>query len=128
MYKWYGLAVVCYAYLADVPPGEDHDAEDSAFCKSRWFRRGWTLQELVAPTNVEFLSEDWEPIGSKHALVNLVENVTKIDHKALLNVWHLDTFSIAQRLSWAAKRQTTRVEDRAYSLLGIFDKIGRAHV
>ncbi|KAM5545091.1 hypothetical protein V8D89_001202 [Ganoderma adspersum] len=121
MYKWYGLAAVCYAYLADVPPGEDHHAKGSAFRESRWFCRGWTLQELIAPLSVEFLSNDWAPIGSKHALADLVENVTKIEERALLHVKPLDTFSVAQRLSWAAYRETTRVEDRAYSLLGLFD-------
>ena len=121
MYKWYGLAAVCYAYLADVPPGEYHHAWGSAFRKSRWFLRGWTLQELIAPLSVEFLSQDWAPIDSKHGLVDLVESVTKIDERALLHLGPLDTFSVAQRLSWAANRETTRVEDRAYSLLGIFD-------
>ena len=121
MYKWYGLARVCYAYVADVPPGEDHREEYSNFRKSRWFQRGWTLQELIAPLRVEFFSKDWTPIGSKHALVDLVESVTKIDHEALLHWSSLDKFSVAQRLSWAANRKTTRVEDRAYSLLGIFD-------
>nr|VWP01294.1 Zn(2)-C6 fungal-type domain-containing protein [Ganoderma boninense] len=121
MYKWYHLAAVCYAYLANVPPGEDNHAEGSAFRKSRWFRRGWTLQELIAPAVVEFLSKDWGPIGSKDTLVDLVESVTKIDRMALLRLEPLGTFSVAQRLSWAAERQTTRVEDQAYSLLGIFD-------
>ena len=121
MYKWYGLAAVCYAYLSDVPPGEDHHAEDSAFRKSRWFRRGWTLQELIAPFSVEFVSKDWASIGSKHDLHDLVESITKIDYKALLHLKPLDTFSVAQRLSWAANRETKRVEDQAYSLLGIFD-------
>ena len=123
MYKWYDLADVCYAYLADVPrpPKEDDRAMGYAFRKSRWFGRGWTLQELIAPFWVEFLSQDWVPIGSKHALVNLVQSVTNIDEKALLRLEPLDAFSVAQRLSWAAGRETTRVEDRAYSLLGIFN-------
>ncbi|KAM5545093.1 hypothetical protein V8D89_001204 [Ganoderma adspersum] len=121
MYKWYGLAAVCYAYLADVPPGTDHQAKGSAFRKSRWFRRGWTLQELIAPFSVQFLSEEWAPIGSKRELVDLVESVTKIDERALLRVEPLDMFSVAQRLSWAAYRETTREEDQAYSLLGMFD-------
>ncbi|PIL28696.1 hypothetical protein GSI_08740 [Ganoderma sinense ZZ0214-1] len=121
MYKWYGRAAVCYAYLTDVPPGEDHQAKDSHFRKSRWFKRGWTLQELIAPISVEFLSKDWAPIGSKHTLANLVETVTNINYKALWNLEPLNKFSVAQRLSWAANRETTRMEDKAYSLLGIFD-------
>ncbi|KAM5546170.1 hypothetical protein V8D89_000296 [Ganoderma adspersum] len=121
MYRWYRLAAVCYAYLADVPPGDDHHAEGSRFHASRWFGRGWTLQELIAPGWVEFLSEDWAPIGSKQSLVELVESVANIHYKALLQLEPLEAFSVAQRLSWAAKRQTTRKEDRAYSLLGIFN-------
>ncbi|PIL28693.1 hypothetical protein GSI_08737 [Ganoderma sinense ZZ0214-1] len=121
MYKWYGLAAVCYVYLADVPPGQNPHYKRSAFRRSQWFTRGWTLQELIAPFWVEFVSKDWTPIGSKLALVDLVENVTKIDYKALLHLEPLEEFSIAQRLSWAAGRKTTRKEDRAYSLLGIFN-------
>ena len=121
MYKWYGRADVCYAYLADVPPGEDLQDEESTFRNSRWFCRGWTLQELIAPLDVVFLSKGWVPLGSKHDLVELVESVTKIDEGALLHLQPLDAFSVAQRLSWAANRKTTREEDRAYSLLGIFD-------
>ncbi|PIL28778.1 hypothetical protein GSI_08822 [Ganoderma sinense ZZ0214-1] len=121
MYRWYSLADICVAYLADVPPGDNHHADDSCFHRSRWFRRGWTLQELIAPVWLEFLSQDWAPIGSKHVLVSLVESVTDIDYEALLKLKPLDAFSVAQRLSWAAKRETTREEDRAYSLLGIFD-------
>ncbi|PIL29187.1 hypothetical protein GSI_09236 [Ganoderma sinense ZZ0214-1] len=121
MYAWYARAIVCYAYLADVPAGEDHGAPRSRFRKSRWFTRGWTFQELLAPRHVEFVAQDWTAIGSKHTLVSLVEGITGIDERALLHLTPLDKFSVSQRLSWASKRQTTRVEDEAYSLLGIFD-------
>nr|VWP01210.1 Aspartyl proteinase [Ganoderma boninense] len=121
MYRWYALARVCYAYLADVRLEEDPHAGGSAFRQSRWFQRGWTLQELIAPAYVEFLSKDWSHIGSKHTLADLVEGITAIHYAALLRLKSLDSFSVAQRLSWAAERQTTRVEDKAYSLLGIFD-------
>ena len=121
MYLWYTLAHVCYAFLPDVPAKEDHVSAGSCFRKSRWFTRGWTLQELIAPVDVRFLSMEWMFIGSKDSLADLVVDITKIQHDALLNLGSLDEFSIAQRLSWAAERQTTRVEDRAYSLLGIFD-------
>ena len=118
MYQWYGHARICYAYLADVHSSADWTA---AFRSSRWFRRGWTLQELIAPFAVTFLSADWRAIGSKHALVDIVEEITGIPGDALLHEASLDEFSVAQRLSWAAPRETTRVEDRAYSLPGIFD-------
>ena len=121
MYAWYARAIVCYAYLADVPAEEDHGAPRSKFRRSRWFTRGWTLQELIAPRHVEFIAQDWTSIGSKHTLISLVEGVTGVNERALLHLTSLDKFSVSQRLSWASRRQTTRVEDQAYSLLGIFD-------
>ncbi|PIL28922.1 hypothetical protein GSI_08969 [Ganoderma sinense ZZ0214-1] len=121
MYAWYARAEICYAFLADVPPAADHRKPRSDFRGSLWFTRGWTLQELIAPRDVLFLSGDWAPIGPKYALVDLIQDITGISEEALLHVEPLDQFSVAQRLSWAAGRETTRVEDQAYSLLGIFD-------
>ncbi|TBU57945.1 HET-domain-containing protein [Dichomitus squalens] len=121
MYQWYGHATECYAYLVDVPPGKDPRLPKSKFRSSRWFRRGWTLQELIAPTRIKFLSKDWEVVGTKYTLAYLIDEITGIPEEALLHEKALDTFSVAQRLSWAANRTTTRVEDRAYSLFGIFD-------
>ncbi|KAM5542165.1 hypothetical protein V8D89_004038 [Ganoderma adspersum] len=122
MYAWYKAADVCYAYLADVPPDEDPHEDHSAFRRSRWFTRGWTLQELIAPRNLLFLSGRWMVLGSKEKFADLVSAITGISVKAL---HHPDSvtrsFSVAQRLSWAASRETTREEDRAYSLLGLFD-------
>ncbi|KAI1785938.1 HET-domain-containing protein [Ganoderma leucocontextum] len=120
MYQWYACADVCYAFLADVPAEEDRRRKDSKFRLSRWFTRGWTLQELIAPANVVFLCGDWTFIGSKHSLASLLAEITNISYNALLRVEPLKEFSVAERLSWAARRQTTRVEDRAYSVLGIF--------
>ncbi|KAM5533210.1 hypothetical protein V8D89_013166 [Ganoderma adspersum] len=120
MFQWYAGAAVCYTFLADVPSGEGPDADGSRFRLSRWFTRGWTLQELVAPSELLFLSSDWEVIGSKRELATLVETVSGVDREALLREKPLNKFSVAQRFSWAAQRQTTRIEDRAYSLLGIF--------
>ncbi|KAM5546190.1 hypothetical protein V8D89_000316 [Ganoderma adspersum] len=121
MYQWYSRADVCYTFLQDVPAKEDHKAEDSRFRRSRWFTRGWTLQELIAPKDLVFLAWDWTVIGSKESLAKPVTEITNIDYNALLHIEPLDEFSVAQRLSWAAKRETTRMEDRAYSMLGIFD-------
>ncbi|PIL23332.1 hypothetical protein GSI_14643 [Ganoderma sinense ZZ0214-1] len=121
MYQWYALADVCYAFLASVPHEDDHQGEDSCFRECRWFTRGWTLQELIAPTDVVFLSKTWTSIGTKRSLATLVAEITNVSYNALLHIEPLEEFSVAQRLSWASTRKTTRVEDRAYSLLGIFD-------
>ena len=120
MYEWYRGATVCYAYLADVPFDENHHAVSSSFRTSRWYDRGWTLQELIAPSALTFLSKDWKVIGTKGSLCDLVEAVTGIPEEALLHTKPLHAFSVAERFSWAAERQTMREEDRAYSLLGIF--------
>ena len=120
MFKSYAGSAVCYTFLADVPSWQDPNAPGSRFRQSRWFTRGWTLQELIAPSELIFLSFDWEIIGSKHQLATLVEEVSGVDREALLRQKSLNKFSVARRLSWAAQRQTTRVEDRAYSLLGLF--------
>ncbi|XPS72797.1 hypothetical protein M3J09_004958 [Ascochyta lentis] len=114
MYAWYREADSCYAYLSDV--NEKH-----RFYRSRWFRRGWTLQEMLAPADVLSFDASWTPIGFKSSLASTISRHTGIDKKALLDGTTLNTFSIAERMSWAAKRQTTRVEDKAYCLLGIFD-------
>ena len=129
MYLWYQSSAVCYAYLADVPdsgdsgPGSSGAAGFSGTCfrRSKWFTRGWTLQELIAPKVVVFLSAGWRIFGSKSSLDAIVQEITGIDRAILTHQLSLDQVSVAKRMSWAAKRQTTRVEDMAYSLLGIFD-------
>ena len=120
MFQWYAGSAICYTFLADVPPGRDPHAPRSHFRRSRWFKRGWTLQELIAPSELVFLSSDWTVIGSKRELAALVEEVSGVDRAALLRQKSLHRFSVAQRLSWAARRETKRLEDRAYSLLGLF--------
>ncbi|KAE8164565.1 ankyrin repeat-containing domain protein [Aspergillus tamarii] len=113
MYRWYQEAEVCYAYLADVPSRKE-------FKESRWFTRGWTLQELIAPTKLIFLDEEWTELGSKADLQQAISECTRIPIGVLSGDDDIESFSIAQRMSWAAERVTTRVEDRAYSLLGLF--------
>ena len=119
MYAWYQNAQKCYVFLADVPTGEDCCEEDSTFRKSRWFTRGWTLQELLAPSTVEFYGQDWHEIGTRFVLKDVLTEITGIDHDILLD-GKFETASIAKKMSWASKRTTTRVEDIAYCLLGIF--------
>ena len=91
-----------------------------AFRTSRWFTRGWTLQELIAPTSVEFFSENWELLGDRKSLERHICEITGIPSQALRGS-PLAEFSTTERMSWAETRQTTREEDIAYSLLGMFD-------
>ncbi|KAH9936836.1 HET-domain-containing protein [Epithele typhae] len=121
MFNWYVLSEVCYAYLEDVGADEDHGAVGSEFRTSRWHTRGWTLQELLAPTFMVFMSRDWTPIGTKHQLSILLSEVTGIDRAHLKREKAFLDASVAERMSWAASRTTTRVEDEAYCLLGLFD-------
>ncbi|OHW93092.1 HET domain containing protein [Colletotrichum incanum] len=120
MFRWYKNAAVCYAFLSDVPSDSALD-EDSPFAKSEWFTRGWTLQELVAPKRLNFYSCEWKYLGSKTHLSGVVSRITGIDEMTLQGRRQLHLSSIAARMSWEAKRETTREEDRAYSLLGLFD-------
>ncbi|EJF60780.1 hypothetical protein DICSQDRAFT_137331 [Dichomitus squalens LYAD-421 SS1] len=120
LYLYYTLAEVCYAYLQDVPSNVAIESDRSAFRTSRWYKRGWTLQELIAPHLLIFLTVDWEILGSKSELAELVQDITRIPAAVLRKEMKLEDVSIAQRMSWAAARETTRVEDEAYCLLGIF--------
>lgn len=115
MFQWYQKAKVCFAYLSDV----DFSSKEPGFSQSRWFTRGWTLQELIAPPNVEFYDCHWNMIGSKEGLKELIYTITDINPDVLAT-GDVGAVPVGQRMSWASKRQTTRREDRAYCLLGIF--------
>ena len=131
MYSWYSRAEVCYAYLEDVFQAITLDgavtsakvrkrgiASDGLFGESRWFTRGWTLQELLAPQSVTFYDRHWTEIGTKSNLLFEVSQATGIAHEFLESPHNA---SVAQKMSWASNRQTTRPEDIAYCLLGLFD-------
>lgn len=132
MFRYYSVADVCYAYLADVPT-EDwlkdpySDGSDPAYVRyskfgqSEWHKRGWTLQELIAPPTVIFLSQDWVSLGAKADLAQVLSLCTGIPEGLFTSSQRPSHFSIAQRMSWAAQRVTTRHEDEAYCLMGIFD-------
>ncbi|EJF59027.1 HET-domain-containing protein, partial [Dichomitus squalens LYAD-421 SS1] len=120
MFFWYSRSNVCYAYLVDVPNGKETDAQ-SRFHTSRWFSRGWTLQELIAPRALLFLSRDWQLFGTKAALSGAIEKITGIELSVLKQQKPLSAIPVIVRMAWAAKRETEKVEDRAYSLFGIFD-------
>jgi hypothetical protein len=127
MFRWYQNAAKCYVYLSDVSTTKRKSSErfsdcvwESAFRESRWFKRGWTLQELLAPKSVEFFSRDCKRLGDKRTLERQIHEVTTITIPALRGN-HLSQFDVGERLSWAENRQTTREEDKAYSMLGIFN-------
>ncbi|KAF7540543.1 hypothetical protein G7Z17_g12166 [Cylindrodendrum hubeiense] len=121
MFRWYEQAQCCFAYLEDVSHGGEDDPNPirDDFEASRWFTRGWTLQELLAPQSVEFFDRKWTYLGNKKELAPRISNRTGIDEETLLG-GELSSASVAQKMSWAASRQTTRLEDIAYCLLGIF--------
>jgi hypothetical protein len=127
MFRWYRNADRCYVYLSDVSSpafrvNQDSDPPlwDSDFRKSRWFARGWTLQELLAPSTVEFFSREWIRLGDKASLTQQIFEVTGIPHLALQGA-PLSQFSVNERLRWKEHRHTKLKEDGAYSLSGIFD-------
>ncbi|KAI0372741.1 HET-domain-containing protein [Pilatotrama ljubarskyi] len=120
MYEWYAAADVCFAYLYDVSDKEHPKKHTSSFRQSKWFRRGWTLQELIAPKSLEFVSAEWRFIGTKASLAQVVEEITGIQREILTHERSLSTVSVARRMSWASRRQTKRPEDESYSLMGIF--------
>ena len=120
MYHWY-KGQLCYAYLADVPHTSHQGSieTDSAFAKSRWFTRGWTLQELIAPSRVVFFDETWQFMGTRSNFKDFIAEKTSIDRE-VLDGEDPTLSSIAKRMSWASQRETTRVEDLAYCLMGLF--------
>lgn len=137
MYAWYSKAKVCYAYLSDVNIRAANGNPDKllvSVLRSQWFDRGWTLQELLAPQQVIFFADDWSVIGQKRGeatypgtlilrtedLQHGISRKTGIPIEALQDPRSIRRFSAAQRMSWAAYRKTTRVEDRAYCMLGLF--------
>jgi hypothetical protein len=119
MFRWYRDAKTCYAYLSDVPPHSDPLSGNSAFPGSRWFTRGWTLQELIAPTSVYFYTAQWTCIGTKESLSDKIASITGIPG-TILRGSDCRNESVARRMSWVSRRITTRKEDIAYCLLGIF--------
>lgn len=120
MYQYYRRADDCIAYLSDVADRVDSPGFEPSFQKSVWFTRCWTLQELLAPRYMTFYNSSWERLDTKEGLLASISDITTIDKSALEGL-SLANFSIAQRMSWASYRQATRIEDIAYSLMGLFD-------
>jgi hypothetical protein len=127
MFKWYRDASICYTYLNDVvfsAPNENmflSDRQDRRGQPSEWFERGWTLQELLAPREMQFFDKRWRPMGTRNKLAILVGRIAGIDPDYLSGKRDLSKASCATKMSWMAGRITRDVEDIAYSLIGIFD-------
>ena len=143
MFAWYKASAECYVHLEDLDGWAcDSDLHHSLWAGNsdlgrfgclicdpvlaaalpacRWFTRGWTLQELIAPKNLYFYDRNWERRGMKSSLKTVLSGITKIDPETLLDPERLSLIPVGKRMSWAASRETTRVEDMAYCLLGIF--------
>ncbi|KAI0125131.1 hypothetical protein BJ170DRAFT_557068, partial [Xylariales sp. AK1849] len=122
MFQWYEEAAICYAYISDF----DTANPQAQLNKARWFTRGWTLQELIAPSEVQFFDSRWRFFGTRSSLCRDLSAITGIEESVLATraPRKLDSLlrgiPVAKRMSWAARRQTTRKEDIAYCLLGIF--------
>ncbi|GIZ47508.1 hypothetical protein CKM354_001059700 [Cercospora kikuchii] len=139
MFSWYGNSSICYAYLVDVKPTQKLWSSKLDLMRSQWFKRGWTLQELLAPRTVVFVANDWTIIGHKCAysdkvcnsvcqgfgdrLNKTIAHITGISQKVISmpTPFQLRDVSAAEKMSWAKKRVTTRPEDQAYCLLGLLD-------
>lgn len=127
MFRWYHNAVKCYVYLSDVSISDSiknslsfQQTQNSATQHSRWFTRSWTLQELLAPTSIEFFSAEGDLLGNRSTLLQEIHSITGISIQALEGK-PLSHFSVDERMSWAEGREAKREEDLSYSLLGIFD-------
>ncbi|KAF4886721.1 Vegetative incompatibility protein HET-E-1 [Colletotrichum fructicola] len=121
MFAWYQHSKVCFAFLSDLPPLNSNDTSEEVFRRCRWFTRGWTLQELIAPRNIEFYNSEWVQVSRKAECLDVLSKITGISYLVLKDSSNLRHTPVAVKMSWAATRKTKRVEDRAYSLLGLFD-------
>ena len=129
MYRYCQDANICFTHLFDVdghgiiltdpnsnrPDTDDMKAARKEFASARWFNRGWTLQELLAPPRLVFYDKNWNLLGSRNDLCNTIASITRIEPEVLQDAQQMRACSIAKRMSWAAGRKTRRPEDKAYS-------------
>jgi hypothetical protein len=124
MFSWYRNSQICIVHLSDTT--KPYNIEVDA-----WFTRGWTLQELLAPKVIKFFSRSWRPLTAKRndkipdaelgvPLWKSISRITGIPEVQLLN-FEPGTINVREKMVWASKRKTTRIEDMAYCLIGIFD-------
>ncbi|QIW96347.1 hypothetical protein AMS68_001865 [Peltaster fructicola] len=121
MYQWYAKSKVCYVFLSDVNTTLRGPVDwQIDFCQSRWFKRGWTLQELIAPSRVEFFDRTSRHLGSRETLSQLVYECSGIPPNVLHGA-SLDGIPFPQRLTWMSERKTMKSEDVSYCLLGLME-------
>ena len=121
MFRWYQDSKICYAYLSDVDiAGKDLDTLNDEFAQSKWFTRGWTLQELIAPRTLVFFDREWKFTWSRYEFRDVIEEVTGVAGYQYASPLSHKWATIAERMSWASRRETTREEDTAYCLMGLF--------
>ncbi|KAK1751135.1 heterokaryon incompatibility protein-domain-containing protein [Echria macrotheca] len=118
MFRWYQKSTVCYVWLEDLEPATPFHI---GIARSRWVTRGWTLQELIAPRDMVFFDAEWGFRGDKRDKCVELSAATGIPEELLRMESRISDYTVAQRMSWAAKRVMTRVEDTAYCLLGLFE-------
>jgi hypothetical protein len=125
MYAWYSESAVCYVHLSDVstsPALGDRQEFDRQFRESRWWSRGWTLQELLAPARSLFFTSKWELISDRESLATEISDISGVSREYLVGPrFTPDRAYAAEKMSWLSKRKTTRVEDMAYCMLGLFE-------
>lgn len=118
MFKWYASSTVCFVHLADLSPDVEFK---QGIQQCKWITRGWTLQEVIAPAHVRFYDARWKFRGMKKDLYRELADATGIPARLFQMSTKISSYPIAQRMSWASRRKTTRVEDTAYCLLGILE-------
>ncbi|THU76413.1 hypothetical protein K435DRAFT_704907, partial [Dendrothele bispora CBS 962.96] len=118
MYAYYENAQVCYAYLSD---RTGNFWIKGRFEDSEWFQRGWTLQELLAPTKVVFFDRDWDCIGDRTQpeISTAISSITGIPRNVLDGNVPVREVDACSRMSWTIGRKTTRPQDQVYCLFGI---------
>ena len=121
MWSWYASATACYVYLSDVVSEKDHSMKEQ-LCGSRWFTRGWTLQELLAPRKQHFFDSSWKLLGQRDddTMSEALSTITGISTRYFGNIKAIRSATIAERMHWVSTRETSRIEDLAYCMLGIF--------
>lgn len=127
MYRWYRDSTLCIVYLYDVKKNAAISIKNSHIFDrlgqdnpSEWFSRGWTLQELLAPHHMEFYDKEWTYIGSKNRMKASISSITGIDESYLTGESDFKKACIAQKMSWMVGRATTKEEDIAYCMIGLF--------